>query len=129
MFTHMAMRLGYAVSPSLELGVLLGQDSFNEQPGPNVDIDRIVDYGGVVPYTYGYFGPYFRLKFGNASVQPMLVGSVAFSSLAPMTELGFGINATIFSRIRLFIIPDVLIHFREQVSTKVGLVYGISAGF
>jgi hypothetical protein len=46
-----------------------------------------------------------------------------------MTELGFGIDATVFSRIRLFIIPDVFIHFREQVSTKVGLVYGISAGF
>jgi hypothetical protein len=129
MFTHIAMRIGYAITSKVEVGLLLGQDSFNEKPGTNVDIDRIVDYGGVVPYTYGYAGPYLRLKFGNSPVQPLLLGSVAFSSASTIAELGFGLSATLLSRIQVFVMPDLLIHFRQPASTKAGLVYGVSVKF
>ena len=82
MFTHIAARIGYRFNGHFEIGLVAGEDAFHEVPGPRVDVDRISDYGGVVAYTYGYVGPYARIAFGAAALQPVTDLTVAFSNAA-----------------------------------------------
>jgi len=129
MFTHIAFRLGYRVSRSLELGIMAGQDSFHEFPSPEVDILQIADYGGVVPGTYVYVGPFVRLTLSEGFIKPMAQVSVGFSDAATIAELGFGVRATVFSKVELFVLPHILAHLKQDVSTKVGVQYGILLRF
>jgi len=129
MFTHAAVRVGYRFSPLFEAGLLGGQDSFHERPAPNVDIERISDYGGVVAYTYGYIGPYLRLRFGGGAVQPFAQAAALFTNKATVVEAGFGAAMQVFRTVQLHLIPTVMSHLKSEVSTKVGLQYGIGVNF
>ncbi|MBL0174084.1 MAG: hypothetical protein IPP94_02275 [Ignavibacteria bacterium] len=129
MFTHVAVRIGYRVSRRLEIGIVGGQDSFHEYPGPLVDIDRITDYGGVVPYTTGYVGAYTRVLMGSGDVQPVAQFAVAYSNVSTITEIGFGARMTLFRRVQLFVIPSAVSHLKSTVSTKIGIHYGIGVAF
>ncbi|MDH7515349.1 MAG: hypothetical protein QHI48_05720 [Bacteroidota bacterium] len=129
MFTHVAVRVGYRLMPSLEVGVGGGQDSFHEYPAPNVDVERISDYGGVVAYTYGYVGPYARYTFGSRPLQPFAQAAVFFSDYAPIGEIGAGVRMRIFRNVTLHIAPTVVAHFKSTVSAKVGLQYGMGVLF
>lgn len=129
MFTHIALRAGYRFSPAWEAGLVVGQDAFHEYPGPRVDIERISNYGGVVPYTYGYAGPYLRWTGNGFTVRPAAQISYMFTNGAPLAEVGVGVSATVFSRINLYVFPDVLLHLRTDISAKLGVIYGASVGF
>ncbi len=129
MFTHVAVRLGYTFSEYIEAGFLAGQDAFHEEPAENVDIDRIADYGGVVPYTYGYIGAYLRWTVSTTTVRPLLQTSLAFSDAATLAEIGVGARATVFSHFDFILLPHVTMHFTDKTSTKVGLNYSIAVRF
>ncbi len=129
MFTHVVLRLGYRVSRSVEIGVVVGQDAFHETPGPDVDVDRIADYGGVVGYTYGYAGPYLRWRMGDSMLQPFLQVSAAFSDTAPLAEAAFGLQVQVFRQVDLYLAPAALLHLRDETSTKLGIHYGIQVQF
>ncbi|MCB2205412.1 hypothetical protein KQI65_11750 [bacterium] len=129
MFTHVVFRLGYRVSSSLELGVVVGQDAFHETPGDDVDVARISDYGGVVGYTYGYVGPYLRWNIGSAMLQPFLQTSAAFSDSAPVVEAAFGARYQVFRNVNVYAAPAVLLHMQSDVSSKFGIHYGVQVAF
>jgi hypothetical protein len=129
MFTHVVLRLGYRVSRSFEVGLVVGQDAFHETPGPEVDVDRIADYGGVVGYTYGYAGPYLRWRPGGGSLQPFLQLSAAFSDSAPLAEAAFGLQVQVFRQVDLYVAPAALVHLRKESSTKLGVHYGMQVQF
>lgn len=129
MFTHIGIRVGYRISHALELGIMGGQDSFHETPGPQVDVDRINEYGGVVAYTYGYVGPYARLTLGGSTVQPIIHASAAFSNVSTITEIGIGVRVMLFHNIGVFAVPSAVSHLKSEVSTKIGVHYGIGVVF
>ncbi|MDT8324903.1 MAG: hypothetical protein RRA94_12385, partial [Bacteroidota bacterium] len=129
MFTHVVLRLGYRVTQRLELGLVIGQDAFHETPGPDVDVDRIADYGGVVGYTYGYAGPYLRWFTGGGTLQPFVQVSAAFSDSAPLAEAAFGLRAQVFRQLDLYLAPAALFHLKSETSTKLGIHYGIQVQF
>ncbi len=129
MFTHIAFRVGYRLSPSWEIGVLAGQDAFHESPGSEVDVDRISNYGGVVAYTYGYLGPYLRWMPGHAFLQPVLQVSAAWSDAAMVAETAVGLKAEIFRNVELYAAPAAFFHLRSSVSTKLGIHYGLTMRF
>ncbi len=124
MFTHIALRVGYRFSSTVEAGVLVGQDAFHEHPGPDVDIDRIPDYGGVVAYTYGYIGPYVRYTPWSGLMQPLAQVSAGFSDKGTVLEGGFGIRTTVFHLLEVFLVPTVSVHVTSRLSTKIGFSYG-----
>jgi hypothetical protein len=129
MFTHIAFRLGYRVSSFLELGAFGAQDAFHEHPGPEVDTARIADYGGVVGYVYGSFGVYSRMVFGSRSLQPLAQMSVGFTNTAAISDIGIGVRAYVFSRLQLTVLPTVTMHWKNEVSTKIGIQYGMMLRF
>ena len=129
MFTHIALRVGYRITSSWEVGVLAGQDAFHESPGPEVDIERISDYGGVVAYTYGYIGPYARWMPGRALLQPVFQFSAAWSDAATVAETAVGLKAEVFRNIELYALPAAFFHLRSSVSTKLGIHYGLTVRF
>jgi hypothetical protein len=129
MFTHVAVRLGYRFGRHFEAGIIGGQESFHEAPGPNIDIDRINDYGGVVPYTSGFLGTYARILLGVSELQPLLQASLSASSISTIAEIGVGVRMTLFQRVQLFVVPSAVTHLRSAVSTKIGIHYGIGVAF
>lgn len=129
MFTHIALRVGYRLTRDLELGVVVGQDAFHERPGPEVDIDRINNYGGVVAYTYGYVGTYARYAPWRGVLQPLVQASAGLTDKGTMLEGGLGLRALVFRQIEVFLIPTVAMHVRSRLSTKIGFSYGASLRF
>jgi hypothetical protein len=129
MFTHVAFRAGMRVLPWMEIGIVAGQDAFHEYPDERVDTEKITDYGGVVAWTYGYAGPYVRILVGTRSIVPYLQISTVWSDVATAAELGGGIRVALWQQIDGYIGPALLTHFREDVSTKIGLHYGITVRF
>lgn len=129
MFTHVVFRIGYRFSPRWEAGVIVGQEAFQETPGPDVDVDRIADYGGVVGYTYGYAGPYLRWTLGTGFLQPFLELGAGLSSSAALTQVAAGVKATVMRNVEVYVSPAALLHLRNDVSTKIGLHYGMSVRF
>jgi hypothetical protein len=129
MFTHMAFRAGIRVTRWMELGIVAGQDAFHEYPSDNVDVEKISDFGGVVAWTYGYAGPYVRLLASSRHVMPFLQLSAVWSDAATGAELTAGIRAALLPQIEAYIGPTVFSHFRNDVSTKIGLHYGMTVRF
>jgi hypothetical protein len=129
MFTHVAFRAGLRVTRWMELGVVAGQDAFHEYPSDNVDVEKISDFGGVVAWTYGYAGPYVRLLTSSRSFMPFLQLSAVWSDAAAGAELTAGIRAVLLPQIEAYIGPTVFSHFRSEVSTKIGLHYGMTVRF
>jgi hypothetical protein len=129
MFTHIGVRIGYQVSNSFEIGVIAGQEAFHEYPSENVDIERIDNYGDVIGYTYGFAGLYVR-HFGRMlGMHSISQATIAFTHTAPVADIGYGIRAGLFPQVELFIIPTITAHLKSDVSTKIGLQYGIRARF
>ncbi len=129
MFTHVVFRLGYRLSRRWEAGVMLGQEAFHETPGPNVDIERISDYGGVVGYTYGYGGAYLRWTLADTFLQPFIEAGAGLTSSAALAQLGAGIKAELMRNLSVYITPSALFHLKSEVSTKLGFHYGVSVRF
>lgn len=129
MFTHIGVRIGYQVSQSLELGVIIGEEAFHEYPAADVDVNRIAEYGGVVGMTYGFAGPYLRY-FGHVlGYGSITQATLAFTHDAAIADIGYGLSAELFPQVDLFLIPTVTAHFRNQISTKLGFQYGLRARF
>lgn len=129
MFTHVVFRLGYRFSSRWEAGLVVGQEAFHETPGPDVDIDRIADFGGVVGYTYGYGAVYVRWTLSNATVQPYLEAGAGSSSEAPVAQFAGGLKSEILRGVDAYLAPAVLLHLRNETSTKLGIHYGMSVRF
>ncbi|MBE0644688.1 MAG: hypothetical protein IH600_11460 [Bacteroidetes bacterium] len=129
MFTHVVFRLGYRFSSRWEVGVILGQEAFQEVPGREVDIERISDYGGVVGYTYGYGGAYLRWMFGTSFLQPYVELGAGLSSVAALTQIAAGVKADLMKNVEVYLSPAAMMHFRSEVSTKFGIHYGMSVRF
>ncbi|MDX9757643.1 MAG: hypothetical protein RBU27_00640 [Bacteroidota bacterium] len=129
MFTHVVLRLGYRFSARWEVGVTVGQDAFHERPGPDVDIERISEYGGVVGYTYGYAAAYLRWTLPSSVLQPYIEVGAGASSAAALAQLGFGIKAEILRNLVFHLGPSAMVHMRSEPSTKLGLQYGMSVRF
>ncbi|MBR9976295.1 MAG: hypothetical protein KFF77_11985, partial [Bacteroidetes bacterium] len=129
MFTHVVFRLGYRFSSRWEAGLIVGQEAFHETPGPDVDVDRITDYGGVVGYTYGYGAAYVRWTLSNATVQPYLEAGAGLSSEAPITQFSGGVKTELLRGVDAYLAPAVLIHMHNETSTKIGIHYGMSVRF
>lgn len=129
MFTHVVLRLGYRFSSRWEAGLIVGQEAFHERPGPDVDIDRISDYGGVVGYTYGYGAAYLRWTVSQTLLQPYIELGAGASSAAALTQLGFGIKAEILRNLELHLAPSAMVHWTADPSTKLGIQYGMSVRF
>lgn len=129
MFTHVVFRLGYRFSPRWETGLIIGQEAFHEVPRPEVDIDRITDYGGVVGYTYGYAGAYLRWTIGSSFIHPFIEIATGFSSSAPLAEFAAGVKAEIFRNLEVYVSPAAFVHLKSDPSTKIGLHYGMSVRF
>lgn len=130
MFTHLALRLGYRLSETMEAGLMMGQDAFHETPNSSIDIDRIDRYGGVVGYSYAYLGVYVQ----RVSASPRTLGTAArlsflLSSEAPITEAGFGLVTEILGGLRIMLMPTVMMHLRSEISTKLGLEYSAQVRF
>ncbi len=129
MFTHVMLRLGYHFAGNFEAGLLIGQDAFNEYPGPEIDTEQIADYGGVVAYTYGYAGAYLRWTVSPASVAPYVEILGAYSGSAMLGGVAFGVKTLILSQIEVYLAPALLAHFKSDISLKLGLNYGVSVRF
>ncbi len=129
MFTHVAFRAGVRIVSWLEIGIVAGQDAFHEYPGANVDIDQIANYGGVVAWTYGYAGPYVRLIPGSRTLAPFVQFSTVWSDAATAAELAGGLRIAIWPQVEAYFGPAVLAHLRDDISTKIGIHYGMSVRF
>lgn len=129
MFTHVVFRLGYRFSARWEAGLIVGQDAFHERPGPDVDIDRIADYGGVVGYTYGYGAAYLRWTFSPSFIQPFIEVGAGASGAAALAQLAFGIKAEILRNLDIHLGPSALVHLTAEPATKLGIHYGMSVRF
>ena len=129
MFTHVVFRVGYRFSSRWEAGIIVGQDAFHETPGPDVDIDRIADYGGVVGYTYGYGGAYLRWTLSASTLRPYLEIGAGLSGEAPLAQFAAGVKADIFRDVEAYLAPAALLHLRSETSTKLGIHYGMSIRF
>ncbi|MCZ7556598.1 MAG: hypothetical protein M5R41_09370 [Bacteroidia bacterium] len=129
MFTHMAFRAGMRVTRWMEVGIVAGQDAFHEYPANNVDIEKISDFGGVVAWTYGYAGPYVRLLASSGALMPFVQASAVWSDAAAGAEVTAGLRAALLPQIEAYIGPSLFSHFRSEVSTKVGLHYGMTVRF
>ncbi len=129
MFTHVVLRLGYRFSDAWEAGVMAGQDAFHEYPGSNVDIAKIGNYGGVVGYTYGYVGPYLRWTPAIGQLRPFLQASAGWSDTAMLTEFSAGLAANIMRNIEVFAAPALVLHWKTERSTKIGVHYGARVRF
>lgn len=129
MFTHIALRVGYRLTRDLELGVVVGQDAFHERPGPDVDIDRINNYGGVVAYTYGYVGTYARYAPWRGMLQPLMQVAAGLTDRGTLLEGGLGLRAQVVRQVEVFLLPTVTMHVRSLLSTKIGFSYGASLRF
>jgi len=129
MFTHVAVRAGYKALPWLEIGIVAGQDSFHETPDDNVDIERISDFGGVVAWTYGYAGPYLRITTARDNLVPFIQFSAVWSDTATASEFAAGLRTALFRHVDVYLGPSILAHFRDEISTKVGIHYGMTVRF
>ncbi|MFA6235464.1 MAG: hypothetical protein WC824_14910 [Bacteroidota bacterium] len=129
MFTHVVFRLGYMFSPRWEAGFMLGQEAFHEVPGPDIDIDQVRNYGGVVGYTYGYVGAYLRWTMGSAFLRPYLEMGTGLSSSAALVQFAAGVKAEVFRNIEMYMSPAALLHLKSDPSTKIGIHYGMSVRF
>lgn len=129
MLTHAVFRLGYRFSPSWEAGILIGQEAFHEKPGPEVDIDRISDYGGVVGYTYGYAGSYLRWTLAPAFIQPYVEMGVGLSSAALLPLVSVGVKAELIPRLEVYLGSVAMFHLKTVVSKKLGFHYGLNVRF
>ncbi|MFZ1731788.1 MAG: hypothetical protein WBQ23_15930 [Bacteroidota bacterium] len=129
MFTHVVFRLGYRFSTAWEAGIMVGQEAFQEVPGPEVDIERITNYGGVVGYTYGYAGAYLRWTIGSAFLRPYVEMGTGLSSSAPVAELAAGVKAEIIRNLEVYVSPAVLLHLKSDPSSKIGIHYGMNVRF
>ncbi len=129
MFTHVVFRIGYRFSTRWEAGIIVGQEAFHETPGPDVDTERIADYGGVVGYTYGYAGPYLRWTLGSAFLQPYVELGAGLSGSAALAQVAAGMKASVIRNVEVYVSPAVLLHLKSAVSTKIGLHYGMSIRF
>jgi hypothetical protein len=129
MFTHIALRVGYRLTRELELGVVVGQDAFHERPGPEVDIDRINNFGGVVAYTYGYVGTYARYAPWHGALQPLVQVAAGLTDKGTLLEGGLGLRAQVVRQVEVFLLPTVAMHVRSLLSTKIGFSYGASLRF
>jgi hypothetical protein len=126
MFTHLMARIGWRFNPALELGLVAGEDAFHEKPESNVDTDNINDYGGVVGYTYGFVGGYMRLAIGSSRIQPLAQTTVAFTNKAVILDFGLGLRASILPRVEAYLVPSYMMHLRGDVSSKLGIQYGVT---
>lgn len=129
MFTHVVFRFGYRFSPRWEAGLIVGQEAFHETPGPDVDIDRIADYGGVVGYTYGYGAAYLRWTLASTVLQPYVELGAGASSAAALGQLAIGVKAELVRNLDVYFSPAALFHLKSETSTKIGLHYGMSVRF
>ena len=129
MFTHVVLRLGYRVSSSMELGLLVGQEAFHETPAENIDVDRISDYGGVVGMTYGFAGAYARWNGTAGAFQPFVQASAALSDSAPLLEAAAGVRTTLLRHIDVYVAPAAVMHLRTETSYKLGIHYGLQVRF
>ena len=129
MFTHLAFRVGYRFSSTLEAGLLAGQEAFNQKPGDDVDIEQIPNYGGVVAYSFGYVGGYARFTPGASMVQPVIQLSAGITDVAFLAEAGAGVRASIHPHLDVYLVPSLVMHFRSELSTKIGIHYGASVRF
>ncbi|MBR9977319.1 MAG: hypothetical protein KFH87_04455 [Bacteroidetes bacterium] len=129
MLTHAVFRLGYRFSASWEAGLLIGQEAFHEIPGPEVDIDRIPDYGGVVGYTYGYAGSYLRWTLASTFIQPYVEMGVGLSSAALLPQMAVGVKAELIPRLEVYLSSVAMFHLRNVVSKKLGFHYGMNVRF
>ena len=129
MFTHVAFRAGFRLLPWLELGIVAGQDAFHEYPGETVDVEHIPDFGGVVAWTYGYAGPYIRYLPGEHKVAPFVQLSTLWSDAATLAEVAGGVRIAIWPQIEGYFGPALLAHFMDNISTKIGIHYGMTVRF
>ena len=129
MFTHVAFRAGLRLTSWLEVGIIAGQDAFHETPDETVDVQRISDYGGVVAWTYGYAGPYVRLLPSQRKIAPFLQVSTVWSDVATAAELAGGVRISLWPQIEGYVGPALMAHFRDEISTKIGIHYGMTVRF
>jgi hypothetical protein len=95
MFTHVVFRIRIPI-----LSAMGSRSSSSDRkpstklPVPDVDIDRITDYGGVVGYTYGY-GAAYRAMDNRIDLASALCRSsaLALSSAAMLGQVAIGVKA------------------------------------
>jgi hypothetical protein len=129
MFTHVLFRIGYRFTPRWEAGLVIGQEAFHETPGPDVDIDRITDYGGVVGYTYGYAGGYVRWTLSSSFLQPYVEAGAGLSSAAGIGLIAAGVKAELIRNLEIYLSPAAMFHLKDAASTKIGIHYGMNVLF
>jgi hypothetical protein len=129
MLTHAVFRLGYRFSQTWEAGILVGQEAFHEIPGPEVDIDRIPEYGGVVGYTYGYAGSYLRWTLASSFIRPYVELGVGLSGEALLTQTAIGVKAELMPHLEVYLSPVAMFHLKTAVSRKLGFHYGMNVRF
>lgn len=59
----------------------------------------------------------------------MLQVSAAWSNAAMVAETAFGVKSEVFRQVELYLAPALLLHLRSEISTKLGIHYGVMVRF
>lgn len=126
MFSHVAIGVGFALTPSIDVGMMFGQDAFHslrENVNPIIvpSTDEAVETH-IVPWAGGFTRIYFSTGFSRGFFH----ASAASATGGLVSTFGIGFTMTLASGLSLYVMPHRTDQWQTHVTTKWGADYGIA---